>query len=166
MRIESWRGWLTHLRPDRRPGRGHGGVESGRNPNEPGHCHHRHEYRFRANRLPSPVFWPLPPQPRTSHSGWGLAAMPRPADFESAEWPKELAQAWKVTIGDGVATPALVGDKLFTFSGKTARVPRSSVVLMRRPARKSWSDRYEVVGADGQAQGLFRPAEFPGGVRR
>src|SRR2546425_7333246 len=28
-------------------------------------------------------------------------------------WPKELTQKWKVTVGEGVATPALVGDKLY-----------------------------------------------------
>src|SRR5881409_1007332 len=31
-------------------------------------------------------------------------------------WPKELKQKWKVTVGDGVATPALVGDKLYVFT--------------------------------------------------
>ena len=31
-------------------------------------------------------------------------------------WPKELTKKWKVTVGDGVATPALVGDKLYVFS--------------------------------------------------
>src|ERR1043166_8724362 len=37
--------------------------------------------------------------------------------FEApATWPKELTKKWTVTIGDGVATPALVGDKLYTFS--------------------------------------------------
>jgi outer membrane protein assembly factor BamB len=39
------------------------------------------------------------------------------AGFEApATWPKELTKNWKVTIGDGVATPALVGDKLYMFS--------------------------------------------------
>src|SRR3954451_13049468 len=33
-----------------------------------------------------------------------------------ATWPKELTQKWKVSVGDGVATPALVGDKLYVFS--------------------------------------------------
>src|SRR5262245_24723565 len=33
-----------------------------------------------------------------------------------ATWPKELKQQWKVKVGEGVATPALVGDKLFVFS--------------------------------------------------
>src|SRR5215475_15690512 len=31
-------------------------------------------------------------------------------------WPKELTQKWKVPVGDGVATPALVGDKLYVFT--------------------------------------------------
>ena len=33
-----------------------------------------------------------------------------------AAWPKELAQKWKVTVGLGDATPALVGDKLYVFT--------------------------------------------------
>src|SRR5262245_51315410 len=31
-------------------------------------------------------------------------------------WPKELTQKWKVAVGDGVATPALVGEHLYVFS--------------------------------------------------
>ena len=31
-------------------------------------------------------------------------------------WPKELTRKWSVTVGEGVATPALVGDKLHVFS--------------------------------------------------
>ena len=27
-----------------------------------------------------------------------------------ATWPKELTEKWKVAVGDGVATPALVGE--------------------------------------------------------
>ena len=30
--------------------------------------------------------------------------------------PKELTQKWIVTVGEGDATPALVGDKLYVFS--------------------------------------------------
>jgi len=40
------------------------------------------------------------------------------ADFKApAQWPKELKPAWKVTVGDGVATPALVGGKVYVFRG-------------------------------------------------
>src|SRR6187431_3172587 len=31
-------------------------------------------------------------------------------------WPKELTQKWKVAVGEGAATPSLVGDKLYVFS--------------------------------------------------
>src|SRR5262249_9634738 len=31
-------------------------------------------------------------------------------------WPKELTQKWKVAVGSGDATPALVGDRLYVFS--------------------------------------------------
>src|SRR4051794_15560361 len=38
-------------------------------------------------------------------------------DFKAPKaWPKELTQKWKVSVGDGAATPALVGDKLYVFS--------------------------------------------------
>src|SRR5262245_43265193 len=36
------------------------------------------------------------------------------SDFKAPKtWPKELKQQWKITVGEGVATPALVGDKLY-----------------------------------------------------
>jgi len=33
-----------------------------------------------------------------------------------ASWPKELTKKWSVTVGDGVATPALVGERLYAFA--------------------------------------------------
>src|SRR3954447_25328188 len=37
----------------------------------------------------------------------------RAADFKApAEWPKELKPAWKAQVGDGVSTPALVGERI------------------------------------------------------
>lgn len=39
------------------------------------------------------------------------------ADFSApSTWPKELTKKWSVSVGLGVATPALVGDKLYVFS--------------------------------------------------
>src|SRR5262249_8600871 len=32
------------------------------------------------------------------------------------EWPKELTKKWKITVGNGVATPALVGERLYVFT--------------------------------------------------
>ena len=33
-----------------------------------------------------------------------------------ATWPKELTKKWEVSVGDGVATPSLVGDRLYVFT--------------------------------------------------
>src|SRR5262245_63889900 len=48
------------------------------------------------------------------------------ADFKApATWPKELAKKWNVTVGEGVATPALAGGSLYVF----ARQQSSEVTL-------------------------------------
>lgn len=31
-------------------------------------------------------------------------------------WPKALTEKWKVTVGQGDATPALVGDRIYVFA--------------------------------------------------
>ena len=33
-----------------------------------------------------------------------------------ATWPQQLTEKWKVAVGDGVATPAVVGDKIYVFA--------------------------------------------------
>src|SRR5215203_48466 len=55
-------------------------------------------------------------------------------------WPKELTQKWKVTVGDGVATPSLVGDKLYVF----ARQGGSEVFrcLDAATGKELWIDKY------------------------
>src|SRR3954470_7212611 len=37
-----------------------------------------------------------------------------------ATWPKQLGEKWKVKVGEGDATPALVGDKVYIFSRQDA----------------------------------------------
>jgi outer membrane protein assembly factor BamB len=69
-------------------------------------------------------------------------------------WPKELTQKWKVTVGDGVATPALVGDKLYTFT----RQDDKEVVRCVDAAsgKELWQDKYDAAsfrGADGSFLG-------------
>src|SRR6476646_6082603 len=75
------------------------------------------------------------------------------------EWPKELTQKWKVTVGEGVATPALVGDKLYVFS----REGGSEVVrcLEAATGKEVWQDKYETGGADGPARGFSGPRSSP-----
>ena len=58
-----------------------------------------------------------------------------------AAWPKELTKKWSEKVGEGVATPALVGDKLYVFTRKGG----DEVVSCRAAAdgKEVWSDKYE-----------------------
>jgi outer membrane protein assembly factor BamB len=69
-------------------------------------------------------------------------------------WPKELGQKWKVTVGNGVATPALVGDKLYVF----AREGGSEVIrcLNSGDGKELWQEKYDALPAEGPA------GQFPG----
>ena len=41
----------------------------------------------------------------------------RATGFEAPEkWPEALTEQWKVSVGDGVATPALLEGKLYVFT--------------------------------------------------
>jgi outer membrane protein assembly factor BamB len=76
-------------------------------------------------------------------------------DFKvPATWPKELTKKWSVTVGDGVATPALVGDKLYVFTREGA----SEVVrcLDAATGNEIWKQAYEEKPVTGPA------AQFPG----
>ena len=74
-------------------------------------------------------------------------------------WPEELTEVWSVEIGNGVATPALVGEHLFVFSrDDTHEIIRC---LNAKTGEEIWSDRYEVEGADGAARGFAGPRSSP-----
>src|SRR5215467_15383094 len=64
-------------------------------------------------------------------------------------WPKELTQKWKVSVGEGVATPSLVGDKLYVFS----RQEGGEVIrcLDAATGKELWKDKYDSLGATGPA---------------
>src|SRR5258705_8940135 len=77
-------------------------------------------------------------------------------DFKAPKaWPKELTKKWKVPVGDGVATPALVGDKLYVFS----RQEGNEIIrcLNAADGKELWQDKYESLGAAGPAQGFPGP---------
>ncbi len=76
-----------------------------------------------------------------------------------ASWPEELAQSWQVNVGDGVATPALVGDRMYVF----ARQGDDEVTLCldANTGEEIWRDAYEVQGADGPARGFAGPRSSP-----
>jgi outer membrane protein assembly factor BamB len=69
-------------------------------------------------------------------------------------WPKALTQKWKVNVGNGVATPALVGDRLYVF----ARRDNDEVAccLDATSGKELWTDKYAAKAASGAA------SQFPG----
>ena len=82
------------------------------------------------------------------------------ADFKAPKtWPKELTQKWRVPVGEGVATPALAGDKLYVFS----REGGNEVIrcLNAADGKELWQDKYESLGATGPAQGFSGPRSSP-----
>jgi outer membrane protein assembly factor BamB len=74
-------------------------------------------------------------------------------------WPKELTQKWKVPVGDGVATPALVGDRLYVFS----RQEGNEIIrcLEAATGKELWQDKYESAGGSGPASGFSGPRSSP-----
>src|SRR5207248_2030525 len=96
--------------------------------------------------LPAAADWPQWRGPNRHAKVTGFAA--------PATWPKELTKKWSVTIGDGVATPALVGDKLYVFS----RQGGDEVIrcLDAADGKEQWQDKYPTRAASGPA------GQFPG----
>ena len=74
-------------------------------------------------------------------------------------WPMELTQMWKVTVGDGIATPALVGDKLYVF----ARQGDNEVALCLNADDGSelWRDEYMAQAVTGAAARHPGPRSSP-----
>jgi outer membrane protein assembly factor BamB len=73
-------------------------------------------------------------------------------------WPKELTQKWKVTVGKGVGTPALVGDKLYVFTLEDGN--EVTRCLDAANGKELWTDKYEAKAVTGFAAG--RNGEFAG----
>jgi outer membrane protein assembly factor BamB len=84
----------------------------------------------------------------------------RAADFKAPKtWPKELTQKWKVTVGDGVASPSLVGDKLYVFSRQDGN--EVTRCLNAADGKEVWIDKYDSLGATGPAQSFSGPRSSP-----
>jgi outer membrane protein assembly factor BamB len=90
----------------------------------------------------------------------GLNRDGKSTDFKAPkEWPKELTQKWKVTVGDGVATPALVGDKLYVFSReKNSEVTRC---LNANTGKEIWNEKYDAPFRASADQGFPGPRCTP-----
>jgi outer membrane protein assembly factor BamB len=68
-------------------------------------------------------------------------------DFAAPKtWPKELTQKWKVTVGPGDATPALVGDKLYVFTRDQAG--EVALCLDAATGKEVWRDKYDARAAE------------------
>jgi outer membrane protein assembly factor BamB len=69
-------------------------------------------------------------------------------------WPKELAQEWKINVGSGDASPALVKGKLFTIT----RQGSDEVIMCMDAAtgKELWKNTYPAIAVTGAA------AQHPG----
>jgi outer membrane protein assembly factor BamB len=76
-----------------------------------------------------------------------------------ATWPKALTEKWKVTVGNGVATPALVGDKLYVFARRDN--DEVTACLDANTGKEIWTDKYPAKPATGPAQGFPGPRSSP-----
>jgi outer membrane protein assembly factor BamB len=76
-----------------------------------------------------------------------------------ATWPTELTRKWQVEVGDGVSTPALVGDNLYVFS----RQDGNEIIrcLDASTGSEKWQEKYAAKGADGPASGFAGPRASP-----
>ena len=74
-------------------------------------------------------------------------------------WPKELTQKWKITVGEGVATPSLAGDKLYVFSRQEGQ--EILRCLDAASGKELWQDKYDALGATGPASGFSGPRCSP-----
>jgi outer membrane protein assembly factor BamB len=68
------------------------------------------------------------------------------------EWPKALTQKWKVTVGQGDASPVLVGDKVYTFT----REGGDEVItcLDAGSGKEVWKDKYAAPAFKGPDAGI------------
>jgi len=70
------------------------------------------------------------------------------------QWPNELTQKWKKTVGSGIATPALVGNKLYVFVRQGDE--ETTICLNAGNGNEIWKEKYTaqaVTGAAGRHPG-------------
>jgi outer membrane protein assembly factor BamB len=90
----------------------------------------------------------------------GLNRDARVAGFNPpATWPKELTQKWKVTVGDGVATPALVEEKLYVFTRQDGE--EITRCLGAATGEEKWQEKYPAAGLRGPDAGFSGPRSSP-----
>ncbi|MHC4172715.1 MAG: PQQ-binding-like beta-propeller repeat protein [Planctomycetota bacterium] len=75
------------------------------------------------------------------------------------QWPNELTEKWKTTVGAGNATPALMGEKLYVFT----RQGEDEVALCLDAAngKELWKDKYAAQEVTGAARRHPGPRSSP-----
>lgn len=75
-------------------------------------------------------------------------------------WPKALKRQWNVPVGDGVASPVLAGDKVYTFT----RQDNDEVVLCLDAAsgKEVWNAKYKADPVTGVAAGFKGSEKYTG----
>src|SRR5262245_59267397 len=74
-------------------------------------------------------------------------------------WPKELIKKWQVPVGEGVSSPALVGDRLYVFSKEgSEEVLRC---LEAATGKEVWAEKQTAAGFSGPDKGFQGPRSSP-----
>ena len=74
-------------------------------------------------------------------------------------WPKTLKQQWKVTVGIGTASPALVGDMLYLFARQGG--DEVTLCLDAKTGQEVWKDKYAAKAVGGAAGSHPGPRSTP-----
>jgi len=74
-------------------------------------------------------------------------------------WPETLTKKWSATVGTGVSSPALVGDKLYAFG----RIDGDEVTtcLNATTGKVVWQEKYSTAAVEGAARGYGGPRSTP-----
>jgi outer membrane protein assembly factor BamB len=76
-----------------------------------------------------------------------------------AKWPATLTEKWRLTVGEGDATPALVGGKLYLFTRQGDQ--EVAWCLDAATAEVLWKDQYEAQAVTGAAARHPGPRSSP-----
>jgi len=74
-------------------------------------------------------------------------------------WPKALTPKWKVKVGSGDATPALVGDKLYVFTRQGDE--EVTLCLNAADGTEVWKNKYAAQAVSGAARRHPGPRSSP-----
>lgn len=82
------------------------------------------------------------------------------AGFEAPQtWPKALTEKWKVPVGRGDSTPAVVGDKVYVFARDDAG--ELTLCLDAATGKEIWRDKYDALPASGPSARHPGPRSSP-----